>query len=172
MVKQHQHLLRFRRSSFVKTEAIIRPAIKTDLPLIRPLLSELMEAMADTEGFDLDRSIENCRMMIRYPAQHVLVAVQGSNILGLVNFTMRKTITHPSSSGLIDELIVSESSRGKGIAKQLIRAAIDKCREFGCCELEVSTERSNTKARRFYRACGFKEDAVLLELDLMETDGE
>ena len=156
----------------MKIEAVIRPAIETDLPSIRPLLSELMEAMTDTEGFDIDRSIENCRMMIRDPAQHVLVAVQGSKILGLVNFTARQTIMHPSSSGLIDELIVSESSRGKGIARQLVRAAIDKCRESGCCELEVSTEKSNTKARRFYKACGFEEDAVLLELHLTETDSE
>jgi len=156
----------------VKIEAVIRPAIETDLPSIRPLLSELMEAMTDTEGFDIDQSIENCRMMIRDPAQHVLVAVQGNKILGLVNFTARQTIMHPSSSGLIDELIVSESSRGKGIARQLVRAAIDKCRESGCCELEVSTEKRNTKARRFYKACGFEEDAVLLELHLTETDSE
>lgn len=156
----------------MKTETVIRPAIETDLPLIRPLLSELMEAMTDTEGFDIDRSIENCRIMMGDPAQHVLVAVEGTSILGLVNFTTRKTIMHPSPSGLIDELTVSESSRGKGIAKQLIRSANDVCRESGCCELEVSTEKSNTQARRFYESCGFEEDAVLLELDLMESSRE
>jgi ribosomal protein S18 acetylase RimI-like enzyme len=156
----------------VKIEAKIRQAIETDIPLIRPLLSELMEAMTDTEGFDMDQSIDNCRIMIRDPAQQVLVALQGSNVVGLVNFTIRKTIMHPSSSGLIDELVVSESSRGTGIAKQLVRAAIEKCRETGCCELEVSTEKSNTKARRFYRACGFEEDAVLLDMDLMEPTGQ
>jgi GNAT superfamily N-acetyltransferase len=73
---------------------------------------------------------------------------------------------HPRPSGLIDELIVSGRSQGLGIGKQLILAAITECREIGCCEVEVSTEKSNAKARQFYKACGFKEDAVLLEIDL------
>ncbi len=150
----------------MKTEVKIRRAEEADLPLIAPLLSELMEAMTDTEGFDIGESIENCRAMIKDPAQHVLVASQGSSIVGLVNFTVRQTIMHPAPSGLIDELVVSETVRGTGVARQLIRATVDECRRSGCCELEVSTEKSNTKARRFYRACGFEEDAVLLELDL------
>ncbi len=153
----------------MKTEVKIRRAVEADLPLIRPLLSELMEAMTDTEGFDTGKSIENCRAMIKDPAQHVLVASQGSSIVGLVNFTVRQTIMHPAPSGLIDELVVSETVRGTGVARQLIRATVDECRRSGCCELEVSTEKSNTKARRFYRACGFEEDAVLLELDLAES---
>lgn len=79
---------------------------------------------------------------------------------------------HPGPSGLIDELVVSKSSRGAGIGKQLIQAVIDKCRESGCYEVEVSTEKSNTKARRFYKTCGFEEDAVLLELGLIEPNDE
>jgi GNAT superfamily N-acetyltransferase len=73
---------------------------------------------------------------------------------------------HPRPSGLIDELVVKETSRGSGIGKQLVQAAISRCRELGCSELEVSTEKSNVKARQFYKTCGFEEDAVLLELDL------
>jgi len=165
-------MIELKRSNPVKIEARIRPAVETDLPLIKPLLSELMAAMTETEGFNINQSIDNCQLMIKDPAHYVLVAVQGSIILGLVHFTIRKTILHPSSSGLIDELVVSESSRGMGIARQLIRAVVYRCRESGCCELEVSTEKSNTRARRFYKACGFEEDAVLLELHLTDTDGE
>ena len=73
---------------------------------------------------------------------------------------------HPLPSGLIDELVVTKESRNSGIGKRLILAAADKRRELGCCEVEVSTEKSNTKARGFYQSCGFDEDAVLLEMDL------
>ena len=61
----------------VNTDTRIRPAVETDLPLIRPLLSELMEAMVDTEGLDLDQSVENFRILVNDPAQHVLVAGVG-----------------------------------------------------------------------------------------------
>jgi deoxycytidylate deaminase len=40
------------------------------------------------------------------------------------------------------------------------------CCRLGCVELEVSTEKTNAAARRFYRQCGFDEDAVLLEMAL------
>ena len=149
-------------------EITIEPATENDLPLIKPLLTELMKAMTDTEGFNVEQSIENCRNRIKDPTQYVLIAKKGDSILGFVNFTIRETIMHPGPSGLIDELVVSESSRDMGIGKQLIQAVVNKCREFGCCEVEVSTEKSNTEARRFYETCGFEEDAVLLELDLLE----
>jgi len=149
----------------------IGPAQEADLGSIRNLLVELSEAMTDKEGLDIDLSVENCRALIGDPSQYVLVARKGDDIAGFINFSMRKTVMHPAPSALIDELVVSRSTRGSGIGKELIRAAIDISRQLGCCEVEVSTEKSNTKARRFYRACGFDEDAVLLELNL-EADAE
>lgn len=149
----------------------IVPARETDLPAIRTLLSELMAAMEYTEGFDIGLAVENCRSFMRRAGQYILVARLGNEVTGCINFSTRKTILHPAPSGLIDEIIVSEKSRGTGIGKQLIQAAIDKCRELGCCEVEVSTEKSNRKARRFYKTCGFEEDAVLLEMNLGDTDG-
>jgi ribosomal protein S18 acetylase RimI-like enzyme len=35
----------------------------------------------------------------------------------------------------------------------------------GCCEIEVSTERSNEAAQEFYRRHGFSHEAVLFEED-------
>jgi ribosomal protein S18 acetylase RimI-like enzyme len=144
----------------------ITPATEIDLPSIKPLLLELMDAMENTEDFDVEQSFENCGILIRDPAYHMLVAKDKDTVVGFVNFTTRQTIIHPRPSGLIDELIVSRSHRGRGIGKQLILAAIQRCRELECCEVEVSTEKSNTKAREFYLRCGFEEDAVLLEMDL------
>ena len=127
---------------------------------------ELMEAMDDTEGFDIEQAFQNFRVLINDPAHHILLAKDNDQMVGFVNFVVRKTILHPGSSGLIDELIVSKSYRSKGIGKNLLQAAIEKCRRLGCCEVEISTEKSNSSAREFYRRCGFKEDAVLLEIEL------
>jgi ribosomal protein S18 acetylase RimI-like enzyme len=147
----------------------IERALETDLPSITSLLAELMEAMTDTESFDIEQAVQNCRSLIRSPEQYVLVARKGDNVLGFVNFSTRKTMMHRALSALIDELVVSKNYRGLGIGKQLIQAVVDECRKLGCCEVEVSTEKSNTKARRFYRSRGFGEDAVLLELDLGDS---
>jgi ribosomal protein S18 acetylase RimI-like enzyme len=150
----------------MSNDITINPATEADLPSIKPLLLELMDTMDNTEGFDVEQSFENCGILIKDPAHYMLLAKDKDKVAGLVNFTTRKTIMHPRPSGLVDELIVSRSYRGLGIGKQLILAAIQKCRELECCEIEVSTEKSNTKAREFYQRCGFEEDAVLLEVDL------
>ena len=55
---------------------------------------------------------------------------------------------------------------GKGVWKVLVETASKRCRDLGCCEAEVSTERKNEKARAFYKSYGFEEDSVLLEYDL------
>ncbi len=142
----------------------VKPATEADLPSVRLLLQELMDAMEETEGFDMEQAVENSRSLLNDPAYHILVAKDMDTVVGFVNFTTRKTVLHPGLSGLIDELVVSSSHRGMGIGKKLLMAAIEKCRELRCCEVEVSTEKTNSEAREFYRRCGFKEDAVLLEL--------
>jgi ribosomal protein S18 acetylase RimI-like enzyme len=155
-----------RRKQKVSDDISIEIATEADLPLIKPLLLELLEAMENKEGFDVKGSLENCRNLIKDPASHILLAKDKDAVVGFVNFTTRKTMMHPGLSGLIDELIVSKNYRGLGIGKNLLLAAIEKCRELGCCEVEVSTEKSNAHAREFYRRCGFEEDAVLLEINL------
>ena len=144
----------------------ISPANEFDLPRVKTLLQELIDSMEDTEGFDIEQSLKNYRNLLNDAEYYILTAKDKNELLGLVSFTTRKTLLHPAPCGLIDEMIVSQTVRGKGIGNQLVLAAIEECRKLGCCEIEVSTEKSNSAARRFYKSCGFEEEAVLLEMDL------
>ena len=148
------------------TEILIREAKESDLLTIGKLTLELIEAMSDTEGIDIKLIAENCRNLLSEANSYILVAEIEGIIVGFVNFTTRKTILHRGLSGLIDELIIAKSHRGKGIGKQLLSSAIEKSRQLGCCEVEVSTEKTNIKAREFYRQCGFTERGVFFEIDL------
>ncbi len=148
------------------TDILIREAKKSDLLTIEKLTLELIEAMGNTEGIDIKLIAKNCRNLLSEVNSHILVAEVKGVVAGFVNFTTRKTILHHSLSGLIDELIVAKSYRGKGIGKQLLSSAIKKSRQLGCCEVEVSTEKTNIKAREFYRQCGFADRGVLFEIDL------
>jgi len=148
------------------TEILIREAKESDLLTIRQLTLELIETMGDTEGIDIKLIAENCRNLLSEVNSYILVAEIEGIIVGFVNFTTRKTILHCGLSGLIDELIVAKNYRGKGVGKQLLSSAIEKSRQLGCCEVEVSTEKTNIKAREFYRQCGFTERGVFFEIDL------
>lgn len=145
----------------------IRKATEADLPIIEKLMIELIESMDNTEGFDKNMVSENYRNLLNDVNSHILVAETSGTVIGFINFTIRRTLLHPALSGLIDELVVANSYRGKGVGKQLIYAAIEKCKQLGCCEVEVTTEFTNTNARTFYKRCGFKEMGVILEKDLL-----
>jgi ribosomal protein S18 acetylase RimI-like enzyme len=148
------------------TDIIIREAKVSDLLTIRKLTLELIEAMGNTEGIDIKLITENYQNFLSGANSHILVAEIEGVVVGFLNFTTRKTILHRGLSGLIDEIIVAKSYRGKGVGKQLLSSAIEKSRQLRCCEVEVSTEKTNIKAREFYRQCGFTERGVLFEIDL------
>lgn len=134
----------------------IRPAREADLPAIKTLLAELLDVVSDKEGMDIEQAVLNCRDMIKDSVHHMLVAREEGLILGFVNFNTRKTVLHRHESGLIDELVVSKSSRGSGIGRQLIQAVIDECRKLGCSEVEVSTEKATAMPGGFIRPADLK----------------
>jgi len=147
-------------------DIVIRKAKKSDLPAIKRLLAELINAMDDTECVDMRVAPGVWEHLLRDARSHFLVAAAGVTPVGLIHFTMRQTVLHRSPSGTIDELIVTSEYQRKGIGRQLVLAAIGRCRQLGCCEVEVSTEQTHLKARKFYRKCGFDKTEILFELDL------
>jgi ribosomal protein S18 acetylase RimI-like enzyme len=149
-------------------DIIIRKANGPDLPIIFELMKELMEAMNDVEGYDVDTVFENCRFLLNDVNSNIMVAEIDGQVVGVIKFTTRKTFLHSGLSGLIDEFVVAKSYRGKGIGSQLINAVIEKCRLLGCCEIEMTTEYENTRAIEFYKKFGFEERGPLFEKELCE----
>jgi ribosomal protein S18 acetylase RimI-like enzyme len=147
-------------------DILIREATESDLPAIGKLLEDLTDAIDSSEGIDTEIALKNYERLLNDGGSHFLMAIRAGTPVGFINFTVRQTILHQGPSALIDELVVAEEYRGKGFGRQLVQAAIEKCRQLGCCEVEVSTEKTNLQARKFYKQCGFEERGTLFEADL------
>jgi ribosomal protein S18 acetylase RimI-like enzyme len=147
-------------------DIVIRKAKKSDLPAIKKLLAELTDAMDDTECVDMRVAPKAWEHLLEDARSHFLVATAQGIPVGLIHFTIRQTVLHRSPSAMIDELVVTKEYRGRGIGRQLVLAAIERSRQLGCCEVEVSTEQTNLRARKFYRKCGFDKTEMLFEMDL------
>jgi ribosomal protein S18 acetylase RimI-like enzyme len=145
---------------------IVREAKESDLSAIESLTKELIKTFGNKKDIDIRYAVDNCKIFINDSSSCFFVVELNKTIVGFINVTIRKTILHQGLSGLIDELVVAKEFRGKGIGYQLVLAAIRKCRQLGCCEFEVSTEKTNIKAREFYKKCGFEERGLLFELNL------
>jgi len=147
-------------------DILVRQATEDDLPTMGRLLEELVRAMDDMAGIDVGAAVRTCGGLLNAVGSHLLVAEVDGKAVGFVHFAVRQTILHQGPSALIDELVVADEYRGKGAGKELVLAVMEKCRQLGCCEVEVSTEKTNIRAREFYENCGFEERGLLFEAEL------
>jgi ribosomal protein S18 acetylase RimI-like enzyme len=144
----------------------VRPAIEADLPRLAELLDQLRDAMVVPSPSQRNQREENLRHFIRAQEARLWVAEHQGRIVGLISVTLHRTLLGAGPVALIEELVVDESHRGRGVGRRLVRQVTDLARAQGLREVEVATETTNTAARDFYRACGFHTEHVLLEMEL------
>ena len=144
----------------------IRPAIANDAPAAVGLMAQL----AEYGHGQVDSGVEDrFRAMLELPQHAIFVAEDDSGqVVGLLTISHRWTLWHAGPCALIEELVVDEGARGRGIGRALIQAALAWAETQGCSEVEVSTELDNTTAQAFYRRLGFTSEALLLEYEFFE----
>jgi ribosomal protein S18 acetylase RimI-like enzyme len=57
----------------------------------------------------------------------------------------------------IEDVIVDDANRGKGVGEALTRAALDCARELGCKTVDLTSRPSREAANRLYRRVGFEQ---------------
>ncbi len=97
------------------------------------------------------------------PDFEAFIAEEGGETKGLAVVWYRESLSHGGPVALIDEFVVAEGSRGKGIGTRLMEQVLEECFRKGCVEVEVVTEADNFAARGFYHKLGFHEVGILLE---------
>ena len=105
-------------------------------------------------------------MVGRPDIYRILIAEAGGEAAGLLSLVFYRTLFHNGGTALINELVVREDLRGKGVGRRLVYAAVEEARSTGMDELEVATERENAVAQEFYRRSGFTGEYVLFGMDL------
>jgi len=113
----------------------IRAATEADLPSILALYVEV-----EDDGRVL--SIEEARSifvrMKTYPDYTVYVATLRESIIGTFELLIMDNLAHMGSpSGILEEVVVHRDWQGKGVGKQMVRFAMDRCRERDCYKLAL-----------------------------------
>jgi ribosomal protein S18 acetylase RimI-like enzyme len=141
------------------TSITIRAAGPDDAAAIVALVREL--AAAFDEASPLTRAY--VEEYLAAPGAAVLLAETTHQAIGLVSYTIRPNLYHAGPAAIIEELIISGGHRDQGVGDRLVRQLLDHLADLGCTEVSVSTLPDNEGARRFYRAHGLVDEAVLLE---------
>jgi ribosomal protein S18 acetylase RimI-like enzyme len=140
----------------------IREAQPGDEPLVAGLIQELAENSGEvspiTEAY--------VTTYFSFPGGHVLLAEEEGRAIGLLSYDIRPDLYHAASSGLIEELVVLRSERGRGVGSALLTEVLRRLAAAGCVEVSVTTMPDNKAAQRLYRAHGLVDEALFLETHL------
>lgn len=142
----------------------IRSARRGDREAIAALLRELGYAdAADTT---------TTSWVLSHPEIDVFVAVDSlDKPIGLLTLSHRPQLRLRGRVATIDELVVTDAWRGKGVGSRLVQHGIARAKALSVKRLELNTHRGRDEFRRsFYEKAGFREadSAVLRLLELEE----
>ncbi|RMG93795.1 MAG: GNAT family N-acetyltransferase [Candidatus Dadabacteria bacterium] len=131
----------------------IRAANATDVPELCRLLGQLFRLEADFSP-DPSRQAKGLeRLLAADPSRAaVFVAEAGGRVVGMVSLQVLVSTAEGGEVGLLEDLIVDESLRGRGIGTALLAAAEGWARSRGLLRLQLLADRENGPALGFYRA--------------------
>lgn len=114
------------------------------------MLRDAPDAFETTYAQVADRTEADWRRVAGSDAV-TLQARRGDEVLGTVTVLLDQ---EPGTAHLVAMYAVP-SARGRGVAEQLVRGALDLARAGGAHEVTLEVTSSNTAAIRLYQRCGF-----------------
>ncbi|MGW7548956.1 N-acetyltransferase family protein [Streptomyces sp. NPDC054770] len=97
----------------------------------------------------------------RHAPEDTLVAEVDRRIVGYVRLGRAYKIASNAHVRQIQGLAVAEPARGLGVARALLRAAMEEARRRGARRIRLGVLGHNTPARRLYESEGFAVEGVL-----------
>jgi len=137
----------------------IRTARSEDHAAIVGLIAEL----AASSGESTPITPEYARQYLEFPGSRALVAVEDRQVVGLLSYSLRPNLFHAGNSCTIEELIVAQPFRSRGIGGALLEELLRQLAELGCVEVSVTTMSDNHGAIAFYKSHGLTDEAIYLE---------
>ncbi|WP_431481616.1 N-acetyltransferase family protein [Pseudomonas thivervalensis] len=81
---------------------------------------------------------------------HAALAWQGDTAVGLVHFIYHRSNWSIENSCYLQDLLVTQQSRGTGVGRQLIEFVYATAKADGCCKVHWLTHETNATAIQLY----------------------
>jgi GNAT superfamily N-acetyltransferase len=123
-------------------------------------LLPLMRAYCDFYGVSPadDALLAMSRALIADPEHEGLQLIAhdeaGGEAIGFATIFWSWSTTSARRIGTMNDLYVAPAGRGTGVADELIRACVERCRERGAVRLEWQTALDNVRAQAVYDRVG------------------
>lgn len=136
----------------------IRKADLGDFNQIDSLSEELLGSSVGDREEMFRKALENKGYLC-------LVAEINWEVVGFIDMWAFPDVSHGAYLAQIQNLVVTEKMRGKGVGAKLVEEMIGFFRKRKYHELHVWTEKTNRSAIRLYKRLGFRREQLLLEME-------
>lgn len=153
----------------------IRKATVNDAAKLEELYAELEEDAVMYQPQHFVMSGEGARSqfikdMLKLDNQTMFVAVRDGEVVGFAHAVLIKakaiSCLKPETSLYLQDLVVTNSLRSKGIGSMLMDAVKEYGRNNNADFFRTQVFPQNTDGLRFYKRIGFKETMITIECDL------
>ena len=133
----------------------IREAGEDDLPGVLRVYAQ--PGVDDGEVSSEEEARAHFRRFQRYPDYRLYVAEAAGEIVGTFALLIMDNLAHRGApSGVVEDVAVRPDLHGRGIGRQMMAFARERCREAGCYKMALSSNVKRTAAHAFYESLGFE----------------
>lgn len=102
--------------------------------------------------------------------ENILIAEENNSIFGVIIYKIKEVREHINLKDRtvlwIDELVVDENIRGKGIGRSLFLEVNKIAKENNCNAVELNCWNFNRQAIKFYEKCGMNTQRLIMEVKI------
>lgn len=102
--------------------------------------------------------------------ENILIAEENNSIFGVIIYKIKEVKEHINLKDRtvlwIDELVVDENIRGKGIGRSLFLEVNKIAKENNCNAVELNCWNFNRQAIKFYEKCGMNTQRLIMEVKI------
>ena len=135
-----------------------RHATSEDLPFIIGLIVEdsvvaTNDSVADARQPDYDDAL---KAIDADPNQEMFVVEDSGKPIGCFQLSYLPGLMRRGMwRGMIEVVHVADDLRNRGYGSEMMRWALERCRERGCGMVQLTSNKKRTDAHRFYERLGF-----------------
>lgn len=120
-----------------------------------PALADVNRLLAQLRGeHHADVTLEQLRTIVHDGDSYVVVAREGERIVGVASLFAVQTLG--KRLGLVEDVVVDETYRGKGLGAKLMEHIIATAREHRVAAIELTSRPAREAANKLYQKLGFE----------------
>jgi len=120
---------------------------ESTLKLVNKLLPQLSKSAQPLTSGKLEDIVQSTHV-------HLFIAQEGAEVLGMLSL-----VVFPIPTGIrawVEDVVVDESARGKGVGRALSEYAVQAASEKGALTVDLTSRPSRVAANQLYQKVGFQ----------------